>query len=156
MLNLLEKVAVYELVLGIGYFKLHKVVEWVDLMILQLDSSKIPYQFYQVSLSSNKKIDDVIVLLSEITRGNHIETSSKVILGLLFKSFEKREIDIQQVVILLYRLTWQRNIEDDLFLKINGLDVDYEMAVDGYEDMQTIIKEIQEFLGRYEMYCEFL
>ncbi|MFD1781723.1 hypothetical protein ACFSFW_24050 [Fredinandcohnia salidurans] len=156
MLNLLEKVAVYELGLGIGYFKLPKVVEWVDLMILQLDSSEIPYQFYEVSLSSNKKIDDVIVLLSEITRGNHVETASEVILGLLYKSFEKTEIDIQQVVALMYSLAWQRNIEDDLFLRINGLDAEYEMAVDGYGDMQSIIKEIQEFLGRYEMYYELI
>ncbi|MBM4763752.1 hypothetical protein [Bacillus sp. B15-48] len=145
--------AVYELGLGIGYFKLPKVVEWVDLRILQLGSSEIPYQFYGVSLSSNKKIDDVIVLLSEITRGNHVETASKVILGLLYKSFEKTEIDIPQVVTLMYRLAWQRNIEDDIFSKINRLDTEYEIAVDGYGDMQTIIKEIQEFLGSYEMYC---
>ena len=56
----------------------------------------------------------------------------------------------------MYRLAWQRNIEDDIFSKINGLDAEYEMAVDGYENMQTIIKEIQEFLGRYEMYCDLI
>ena len=42
------------------------------------------------------------------------------------------------------------------FQKINGLDADYEMAVDGYGDMQSVKKEIQEFLGRYEMYGELL
>ncbi|KZN99422.1 hypothetical protein P4T04_18005 [Bacillus badius] len=156
MLNLSEKAAVYQLGLGIGYFKLPKVVEWVDLMILQLDSSETPYQFYEVSLSSNKKIDDVIVLLSGFTKGNHVEIASKVILGLLYKSIETREINIQQVVTLMYRLAWQRNIEDDIFSKINGLEAEYEMAVDGHEDMQIIIKEIQEFLGRYEMYCELM
>ena len=117
MLNLSGKVAVYQLGLGIGYFKLPKVVKWVDLTILQLDSSEIPNQFYEVSLSSNKKIDDVISLLSEITRGNYIETASKVILGLLCKSFEKKEIEIQQVVTLMYRLAWERNIEDEIFSK---------------------------------------
>ncbi|SMQ78102.1 hypothetical protein SAMN05444673_3241 [Bacillus sp. OV166] len=156
MLNLSGKVAVYQLGLGIGYFKLPKVVEWVDLMILQLDSSEIPNQLYEVSLSSNKKIDDVISLLNEITRGNHIETASKVILGLLYKSFEKKEIEIHHVVTLMYRLAWERNIEDEIFSKINGLDADYEMAVDGYEDMQSVKKEIQEFLGTYEMYGELI
>ena len=156
MLNLSEKVAVYELGLRIGYFKLPEVVEWVDLMILQLDSSEIPYQLYEVSLTSNKKIVDVIGILSEITKGNHLGIASKVTLGHLYKSFEKKEIDIQQVVTLMYRLAWQRNIEDDIFSKINGLDAEYEMAVDGYGDMQTLIKEIQGFLERYEMYCELI
>ncbi|OMP68731.1 hypothetical protein [Domibacillus epiphyticus] len=90
MLNLSEKVAAYQLGLGIGYFKLPKVVEWVDLTILLLESSGIPYQLYEVSLSSNKKIDDVISLLNEITRGNHIDIASRVILGLLHKSFAKK------------------------------------------------------------------
>ncbi len=156
MLNLSGKVAVYQLGLSIGYFKLPKVVEWVDLTILQLDSSDIPNQLYEVSLSSHKKIDDVISLLSEITRGNYIETASKVILGLLCKSFEKKEIEIQQVVTLMYRLAWERNIEDEIFSKINGLDADYEMAVDGYGDMKSVKKEIQVFLGRYEMYSELI
>jgi hypothetical protein len=149
-------VAVYQLGLRIGYFKLSKVVERVDLLILQLDSSEIPYQLYEVSLSSNKKTDDVISLLSEITKGNHIETASKVILGLLYKTFEKKEIDIQQVVTWMYRLAWERIIEDDIFSKINGLDAEYEMAVDGYGDMQIITKEIQGFLGEYEMYGELI
>ncbi|MDR7235967.1 hypothetical protein [Neobacillus drentensis] len=156
MLNLLERVAVYQLGLGIGYFKLPNVVDWVDLTILQFDSSEIPYQLYEVSLSSNKKIADVISLLSEITRGNHIETASNVVFGLLYKSFEKKEIEINQVVTLMNRLALQQNIEDDIFSKISGLDTDYEMAVDGYGDMQSVIKKIQEFLGRYEMYGELI
>lgn len=59
---------------------------------------KIKTYFFVNGGLSNKKIDDVIVLLSEITKGNHVETVSKVILGLLFNSIEKKEIDIQQVV----------------------------------------------------------
>ncbi|OES45984.1 hypothetical protein [Domibacillus iocasae] len=156
MLNLSEKLAAYQLGLGIGYFKLPKVVEWVDLTILQLESSEIPYQLYEVSLSSNKKIDDVISLLNEITRGNHIDIASKVILGLLYKSFAKKELEIHQVITSIYRLAWERNIEDDIFSKINELDAEYEMAMDGYGDMRRVKKEIHEFLERYEMYGELM
>jgi hypothetical protein len=30
------------------------------------------------------------------------------------------------------------------------------MAVDGYGDMQIVKKEIEEFLGRYEIYSELI
>ncbi|MCI2253432.1 hypothetical protein L2D08_03530 [Domibacillus sp. PGB-M46] len=156
MLNLSEKLAACQLGLGIGYFKLPKVVEWVDLTILQLEPSGIPYQLYEVSLSSNKKIDDVIRLLNETTRGNHIDIASKVILGLLYKSFAEKELEIDQVITSIYRLAWERNIEDDIFSKINELDAEYEMAVDGYGDMRRVKKEIYEFLGRYEMYGDLM
>ncbi|WP_066253921.1 hypothetical protein [Neobacillus drentensis] len=156
MLSLLEKVAVYEVGLGIGYFKIRNVIDWVDSTILELNSSKIPYILYEVSLSSNKKIIDVISLLSELTKGNYKVTASKVILGLIYKSFEKKEIEINEVVTLMYRLAWQLNIEDHVFSKINGLEADYEMAVDGYGDMPNVIKEIQEFLVIFEIYGELI
>jgi hypothetical protein len=155
-MNLLEKVAVYQLGLDIGYFKLPDVIEWIDTTILQLKSTDIPNEFYEVSLSSNKKIDDVISLLKELTKGNYIDNASKVLLGLLFQSFAKKEIEIRDVVTLMYRLAWKRNIEDDLFSEINGLDCEYEIAVDGYGDLHSVIKEIQEFLGRYKIYGELL
>ena len=155
-MNLLEKVEVYQLGLDIGYFKLPDVIEWVDSTILQLESTDIPNEFYDVSLSSKKKIDDVISLLKELTKGNHIDTASKVLLGLLYQSFVKSEIEMNDVVTFMYRLAWKRNIEDDIYSEICELDYEYEIAIDGYGDLQSIITSVQEFLERYKIYGELL
>lgn len=67
MLNLADKIAVYHLGFDIGYFKLSNVITWADNTISELDISEIPFEIYEVSLSKNKKTEDVIGILRGLT-----------------------------------------------------------------------------------------
>ena len=44
----------------------------------------------------------------------------------------------------------------DFCAKLWKLGAEYEMDVDGYGNLQSVIKEIQEFLGEYKMCDEFI
>lgn len=152
MLNLADKAAVYHLGLDIGYFKLSDVITWTDNIVLELDISDIPFEIYEVSLSKNKKTEDVIGILRKLTEESNSETASKILLGLFFLALEDSQKEIGEIITFMYRLAWQRDIHDGLFLELNGLESEYETAINGYGDLVLVIKDIVEFLRHYKHY----
>jgi hypothetical protein len=44
----------------------------------------------------------------------------------------------------------------NLFSELNGLESEYETAIDGYGDLDSVIKDIVEFLKHYKHYGELI
>ncbi|WP_047155143.1 hypothetical protein [Aneurinibacillus tyrosinisolvens] len=155
MLDLTQKAEIYSLGLYIGYFTLSDVVGWADKMISELDISSIPNELYDISMPLNKKIDDVVNLLHTVSSENHIDLATKVLLGLFYKDLNMSQKDSDEIITSMYRLVWKRNVHDDLFYRANGLESEYETAVNGYGgEVQGVIKDIIEFLRDYQQYGE--
>ncbi|WP_047154717.1 hypothetical protein [Aneurinibacillus tyrosinisolvens] len=155
MLGLTEKAEVYNLGLYVGHFKLSDVVNWADKVISELDVSSIPNELYDISMSLNRKIDDVVNLLHTVSPEKHIDLATKVLLGLFYKDLNTSQKDSSEIITSMYRLVWKRDVYDDLFYRVNGLESEYETAVNGYGgDVQDVIKDISEFLKDYQQYGE--
>lgn len=80
-----------------------------------------------------------------ITKENHIEKATRVLLGLFYIDIKNNKKEIRQIVTLMYRLSCKRDIYDDLFSKLNCLESEYETAVDRYGNLQNVIKDIKVF-----------
>jgi hypothetical protein len=152
MFSLKEIAEVYKLGFNIEYFKVDDIIQWADSIIERDNKPQIA--IIELSLSRGKSKREICDILSEIKGDFNTIIPTKIILGILYKTFvkEKNSIDfVSEFVELLYKLSFYIP-DDDISYDLIALE-DYFSVVKHEildKDIQDVLNEIEKYLRKYK------
>jgi hypothetical protein len=142
---------VFRLGLSVGFYSVKDVIKWADNQIEKLESP--PYEFIEVSLSTNKKPVDICSILIQIEGNFEEDLPIKIMLGLLQKYLTETE-DYDNVWVWLYRLNEYIPVGCDTILhEIIYLSDAIYLAEQGiYGSLLEVNNELKTFLSQFQKY----
>ena len=137
--------------LASGLLTKEEVIDWADKIITKDEKPDI--FFIDLALSSSKSKNDIIHYFSDYLNFENPAIQGRPLLGLLYKQYITRQINLEQTVSRLFRLKFEAVFTDREESYIYSLDNDYECAVDNiYGTLQDVEIELNKFLSFYKNY----
>ncbi|MEI5907078.1 hypothetical protein WAK64_08410 [Bacillus spongiae] len=145
---------VYRLGISLGLLPKEEVIKWADKVIEQMDDP--PYEIIEVSLSSKKKLEDIVFILMDVKGEFDNELPPKIILGLLKETLNMTQ-DMSNVINILDMLIehlphsceW---IETEIHYLSDG----YYLAEQSIGEHKDILNDLRRFLNQFVDYTKYL
>ena len=137
--------------LASGLLTKEEVVDWADKIITKDEKPDI--FFIDLALLSSKSKNDIIHCISDYLNFENPVIEGRPILGLLYKQYITRQINLEQTVSRLFRLKFEVVFTEKEESYIYSLDNDYDCAVDNiYGTLEDVEFELRKFLSFYKEY----
>ena len=137
--------------LASGLLTKDEVVDWADRIITK--DKKPDIFFIDIALSSKKSKNDIIHYFSDYLNFENPSIQGRPLLGLLYKQYTTRHINLEQTVSRLFRLKFEAVFTDKEESYIYSIDNDYDCAVDNiYGTLEDVEIELNKFLSFYKNY----
>ena len=137
--------------LASGLLTKEEVVDWADKIITKDEKPDI--FFIDLALSSSKSKNDVIHYISDYLNFENPAIQGRPLLGLLYKQYITRQINLEQTVSRLFRLKFEAVFTDREESYIYSLDNNYDCAVNNiYGTLEDVEIELTKFLSFYKEY----
>lgn len=149
MIGTREKAEVYKLGLLIGYFKLEEFIIWIDKTIENEEKPDIG--IIEIAYSTNRSINDVISLISNINSDFNSKIPVRILLGLMYKDFLGGRILIEDITSKLYLLSQyltEINLEEHIIRELNTMD-DYHYIYSDDQIKQKLEELLKSFTENY-------
>ena len=137
--------------LASGLLTKEEVVDWADKIITKDEQPDI--FFIDLALSSSKNKNDIIHYFSDYLNFENPAIQGRPLLGLLYKQYTTRQINLEQTVSRLFRLKFEAVFTDREESYIYSLDNDYDFAINNiYGTLEDVEIELTKFLSFYKEY----
>jgi hypothetical protein len=137
--------------LASGLLNKEQVVYWADKIITRDEKPDI--FFIDLALSSSKSKNDVIHYISDYLNFEDPVIQGRPLLGLLYKQYTTRQINLEQAVSKLFRLKFEAVFTEREESYIYSLENDYDCAANNiYGTLEDVEVELNKFLNFYKEY----
>ncbi|NRF95967.1 hypothetical protein HQN89_34745 [Paenibacillus frigoriresistens] len=137
--------------------KKNEVIQWVDNCIEKYD---VPYEFIELSLSSSKKIADILLILKSLYGKHEFQLPMYIMLGKLRSEFIDKNISTENFFTYIYSLYTQGCTSDEEMSQFSFLDRlsdGYYLATEGiYGEVEDIVQDALDELMNFEEYIVLL
>lgn len=129
-----------------GVIDKNEVTKWADEIIL---SEQEP-DYFIIELALAKDKNQLISLLKEYIGENTSIVASRVVFSLLYSLYQTSVFDISKVIKILYRINIDEDLSDFENQRIYWLESEYELALDGYSNMNLVLINVEKFFVEYQ------
>jgi hypothetical protein len=157
MINLGLLAGFYYLALSTSFKNKNEIIQWVDNCI---EKYEVPYEFIELSLSSSKKIADILLILKSLYGKHEFQLPMYIMLGKIRSEFIDENISTEDFFTYLYSLYTQGCTSDEemsQFSFLNRLSDGYYLATEGiYGEVEDIVQDALDELKNFEEYIVIL
>ena len=153
MLSLKDETEVCFWGLLIGLLNRNDVAKWADMVIESREN--VEYEIIDISLCATKSsLSELELKLSEIKGQANRQLVMKTILGLCSSKYYTNLLSTEDICSILYQwiLIDSELYSSDIGTKIVNLTDGYDLAIEGYGNLEDISNDIKKFLDQYTEY----
>ncbi len=147
----LIRLEVFSIALSNGLMSKSEVIKWADNILLE--TAHPDHLIIELSLLENKNTNEIISTLNGYLKGIKHKISGRIVLGMLYKLYNDKQISFKKVLDTIGWLFWNGNLSQEEENIMEFFDLSYELVEDGILDSVEDVKE--EVLPFLEMYKDF-
>ncbi len=137
--------------LASGLLTKKEVIDWADKIISKDEQPDI--FFIDLALSNSKNTKEVLYYFSDYLNFENPVVQGRPLLGLLYKQYKNQQLNLEQIVRILFRLNFEATFTDKEESYIYSIDNDFDCAKDNiYGKIEDVEKETDKFLSFYKDY----
>lgn len=137
--------------LASGLINKEEIVDWADKIITRDEKPDI--FFIDLALSSSKSKNDILHHFNDFLNYENPEIQSRPLLGLLYKQYITKQINLSQTISRLFQLKFEAKFTEKEEGYIYSLHNDYDCAInDIYGTIFDVEVELHKFLSFYKNY----